>query len=818
MADTHELTTSVFPGPVTANTYVFGAGTGQADANPDVIPTPLIYDYVKTLTDTVYPTIQQLSSVSDVANNALNQAAGVWQGEGLQTDGFAATTNPTGLVTYQQMVASAGGVIDGDKGDIIVSLGMWTVDADVVSNAKLADMPTATFKGRTTAATGDPEDLTVAQAKTLLNLTGTNSGDQTSIVGISGTKAQFDTAVTDGNFMYIGDAPTAHTQLLSTISDVTMTAANLNSLDDGVDSTLHFHSADRARANHTGTQLSTTVSDFNEAAQDAIGAMVDASLTYNDATPSLSRAALTGAVTASAGSNATALGSFTTAQLNTALSDNDVATGGGTATGTNTGDVTLAGAPTYLTIAGQVITRALIDLASHITGRLPFTNLTQVTARSVLGVAGNALADAASIQGTTDQVFRVDTAGTGLGFGTVATAGITNSAVTLAKMADVATASVFYRKTAAVGVPEVQTLATLKTDLGLTGTNSGDQTSIVGITGTIAQFNTAITDGDLATGGGTATGANTADVTLAGTPTYLTIAGQVITRAFVALTSDVTGRLQPSNFVQGSARSVLGVTGNVTADAASIQGTADQVLRVDTAGTALGFGAIATAGITNAAVTLAKMADVATATVFYRKTAATGVPEVQTLATLKTDLGLTGTNSGDQTSIVGITGTIAQFNTACTDADFATGGGTATGTNTGDRGVGIDTIWDAKGDLAVGTGADTAIRLAPDTNGKVLSLNSATATGLEWIALAGGGDMVLAASQIVTGLKTFLDGTLGLRNVANTFTSLFTNTNTAARTYTLKDASGTLAFTSDIASAEAREVGIGLATRGRILF
>jgi hypothetical protein len=47
-------------------------------------------------------------------------------------------------------------------------------------------------------------------------------------------------------------------------------------------------------------------------------------------------------------------------------------------------------------------------------------------------------------------------------------------------------------------------------------------------------------------------------------------------------------------------------------------------------------------------VTLAKMANVATGTVFYRKTAGAGAPEVQTLATLKTDLGLTGTNSGDQ--------------------------------------------------------------------------------------------------------------------------------------------------------------------------
>lgn len=53
---------------------------------------------------------------------------------------------------------------------------------------------------------------------------------------------------------------------------------------------------------------------------------------------------------------------------------------------------------------------------------------------------------------------------------------IDNSVVTLAKMADMATASLIYRKTAGTGAPEINTLATLKTDLGLTGTNSGDQT------------------------------------------------------------------------------------------------------------------------------------------------------------------------------------------------------------------------------------------------------------------------------------------------------------------------------------------------------
>jgi len=58
--------------------------------------------------------------------------------------------------------------------------------------------------------------------------------------------------------------------------------------------------------------------------------------------------------------------------------------------------------------------------------------------------------------------------------------------------------------------------------------------------------------------------------------------------------------------------------------------------------------------------------------------------------------------------------------------------------------VATDTIWDAKGDLAVGTGADTAARLVAGTNGYVLSADSAEATGLKWVALGGGGDALTA--------------------------------------------------------------------------
>ena len=55
-------------------------------------------------------------------------------------------------------------IADGDKGDITTSGGggsTWTIDNDVVTNSKLANMATARVKGRATAGTGDPEDLVI---------------------------------------------------------------------------------------------------------------------------------------------------------------------------------------------------------------------------------------------------------------------------------------------------------------------------------------------------------------------------------------------------------------------------------------------------------------------------------------------------------------------------------------------------------------------------------------------------------------------------------------------------------------------------------
>ena len=77
-----------------------------------------------------------------------------------------------------------GSILDtGTVGDItfnyndVTPLISGTVDNDAITNAKLANMATATIKGRTTAGTGDPEDLTPAQARTVIDVYSKSESD-----------------------------------------------------------------------------------------------------------------------------------------------------------------------------------------------------------------------------------------------------------------------------------------------------------------------------------------------------------------------------------------------------------------------------------------------------------------------------------------------------------------------------------------------------------------------------------------------------------------------------------------------------------------
>jgi hypothetical protein len=80
--------------------------------------------------------------------------------------------------------------------------------------------------------------------------------------------------------------------------------------------------------------------------------------------------------------------------------------------------------------------------------------------------------------------------------------------------------------------------------------------------------------------------------------------------------------------------------------------------------------------------------------------------------------------------------------------------------------VATDVIFDAKGDLVVGTGADAASKLPVGTNGYVLTADSAQATGVKWAAAGAGTSqrtyaVVIAASDSVStsGADYVCDGT-----------------------------------------------------------
>jgi hypothetical protein len=101
--------------------------------------------------------------------------------------------------TTTGIVKATAGVISAAVGDTDYAL-----PATVALKAPLMS-PSFTTPSLGVATATSINGATITSGVLNGTVTGTNTGDQTSIVGITGTKAQFDTAVTDGDILYVGD-------------------------------------------------------------------------------------------------------------------------------------------------------------------------------------------------------------------------------------------------------------------------------------------------------------------------------------------------------------------------------------------------------------------------------------------------------------------------------------------------------------------------------------------------------------------------------------------------------------------------------------
>lgn len=148
---------------------------------------------------------------------------------------------------------------------------------------------------------------------------------------------------------------------------------------------------------------------------------------------------------------------------------------------------------------------------------------------------------------------------------------------------------------------------------------------------------------------------------------------------------------------------------------------------------------------------------------------------LKTLADAKGDI-LAATAADTITRLaVGSNGTVLTANSAqATGLEWATPAASGS--------VATDAIWDAKGDLAGGTGANTAAKLTVGSNGQVLTADSAETTGMKWATPSGGTDPnhayytrlaaqiePLAIEQIRTGTFSYVVGSSTTKYIIASF-------------------------------------------------
>ncbi len=272
------------------------------------------------------------------------------------------------------------------------------------------------------------------------------------------------------------------------------------------------------------------VNDAVEALEAKVGIDSSAVTSSHDYKIAANASAITSEATARAGADTTLQGNINAEASTRASADTSEASsrvsGDAASVATAASDATTkANAAQAAAIAASLPLHATADDSAELAGTVPtayglslIDDTDATAARATLGL-GTLATQSGTFSGTSsgtntgDQTDISGNAGTcDLADDSTKLAGVTPSAGGLSILDD--TDATAMRATLGLG-----TLATQSGTFSGTssGTNTGDQSSIVGITGTLSEFNNALTGADFATGGGTVTGAssgtNTGDQT-----------------------------------------------------------------------------------------------------------------------------------------------------------------------------------------------------------------------------------------------------------------------------------------------------------------
>lgn len=463
----------------------------------------------------------------------------------------------------------------------------------------------------------------------------------------------------------------------------------------------------------------------------------------------------------------------------------DFAGGGGGGITALTGDVTASGTGSVAaTIAALAVTNAKvatgIDAVKIADGSITNTEFqylngvtsaiqTQLDAKQTLDATLTALAaltiaaDSLTIGTAADTfsqtTFAANTFPGKSSTGNLVAKTITDFGLSLVDDADASTA----RTTLGLG-----TLATQSGTFSGTssGTNTGDQTTVSGNAGTVT---VADAGGDTTTWVllGTSQTGSIAPATDAG------ITYNATTNALTATT--FVGALT------GNADTVTGFSGTHSGTSSGTN-TGDQTISLTGDVTGSGTGSFS-ATIANSAVTLAKMADMATASILGRNTAGTGVPEVLSASTTKTLLSI---NNVENTAL----STWAGTTNITTLGTIATGTWSGTAISATKGGTGLTALGTALQQLRVNAGATDLEYFTPSAGSGDI-VNGGNTTGA---AVTIGTNDAFTLNLETTGVTRMAITGGASTGGAVTITNVTANTNTVSDGITIQtNSSGTAA-------------------------